>query len=166
MLASVTAYNVSIFIHVTAVVVGFGATFAESIAFPIISRTSVRHLPYLHQLQIAINRWLATPALVVVLITGIYQVSKGNWSFSDFWISATFVILIVLGGLNGAYFVPADKRLGAMVERELAAVPADAEPALTDLSAEYQQGMRTEGIVGAIAGLLIVAAIFLMVTKP
>jgi uncharacterized membrane protein len=165
-LAAITAYNVSVFIHVTAVVIGFGATFAESIAFPIVTRTSVRHLPYLHQLQGAINRWLATPALVVVLVTGIYQVSKGNWSFGDFWISATFAILIVLGGLTGAYFVPADRRLGAMAERELAGMPADHEPALADLSAEYQQGMRTEGIVGAVAGLLIIVAIFLMVTKP
>jgi hypothetical protein len=33
-------------------------------------------------------------------------------------------------------------------------------------SDEYMAEARREGIVGAIAGLLVIAAIFLMVTKP
>ena len=36
------------------------------------------------------------------------------------WISVTFVIVIVLGGLQGAYFVPTDRKLAAMAEKELA----------------------------------------------
>jgi len=58
--------------------------------------------------------------------------------------------------------VPADRRLGAMVTRELEA--AGAGPVA--LSEDYQRGARTEGIVGAITGLLLIVAIFLMVTKP
>jgi hypothetical protein len=34
------------------------------------------------------------------------------------------------------------------------------------LSDEYQRGARREGVVGALTGVLLVAAIFLMVTKP
>ena len=34
------------------------------------------------------------------------------------------------------------------------------------LSDEYQRAAKTEGIVGMAAGILVVAAIFLMVTKP
>ena len=34
MTLAVTSYELSVFIHVTAVVVGFGATFAESVLFP------------------------------------------------------------------------------------------------------------------------------------
>ena len=154
-------FEISLFLHITAVVVGFGATFAEAIMFPVAMRLDPRHLPYVHELQLAINRFMATPALVVVLITGIYQVAEGDWSFGDSWISASFAIVIVLGGLIGGYFVPADRRLGAMVTREL----ADAGPAMT-LSEEYQRGARTEGIVGALTGLLLVIAIFLMVMKP
>ena len=33
------------------------------------------------------------------------------------------------------------------------------------LSEEYQRGARTEGILGSVTGLLLVIAIFLMVTK-
>src|SRR5215207_1265034 len=99
LLAVITAYSVSVFIHVTAVVVGFGATFAESVMFPVAQKLDPRHLPYVHRLQLTINRYFAMPALIVIILTGIYQVSDAGWSFGEFWISATFVIVIVLGGL-------------------------------------------------------------------
>ena len=163
-LAAISLYDVSLFVHITAVVVGFGATFAESIAFPVALGLDPRHLPYVHRLGIAINRWLAPPALVVILLTGIYQVaeSDADFSFGDPWISATFAIVIVLSGLNGAYFIPEDGRLAAMAEREL----ADAGPGAVALSEDYQRRARTVGIAGAVAGVLVVVAIFLMVTKP
>jgi uncharacterized membrane protein len=159
---AVTSYQFSIFIHVTAVVVGFGATFAEAIMFPVAMKVGKRHLPYVHRLQLAINQRLATPALVVVLATGFYQVSKGDWDLGDFWLSATLMIVLVLGGLIGAYFIPTDRRLGAMVEAEIKAA-GDGEVVL---SGDYQRQSRMEGIVGTIAGLLIVAAVYLMVVKP
>jgi hypothetical protein len=62
---AISAYDVSLFLHITAVVVGFGATFAESIMFPVAMKLDPRHLPYVHRLQMAINQWFATPALVV-----------------------------------------------------------------------------------------------------
>jgi uncharacterized membrane protein len=156
-IGAVTAYTFSVFLHVTAVVVGLGATFAEAIAFPVAMKLDQRHLPYVHRLGAAINERLASPSLLVILVTGIYQTSKGDWDFGSFWISATFAIVIVLGGLNGAYFIPTDRKLAAMAERDLAA---------GELSDEYQRRARTEGIIGAAAGLLVVLAVFLMVTKP
>jgi uncharacterized membrane protein len=160
--AAVSTFDISVFLHVTAVVVGLGSTFAESIAFPVAMQLGPHHLPYVHRLQLAINQWFATPALVVVLATGIYQVSEGGYSFGDAWISGSLAIVIVLGGLIGGYFVPADRKLGPMVEGELAA--AGAGP--VTLSEDYQRRARIEGIVGGIAGLLVIVAIFLMVVKP
>jgi uncharacterized membrane protein len=93
-----------------------------------------------------------------VVVTGIYQTSKGDWSFGSFWISATFAILIVLGGIMGAYFIPTDRRLAALAARDLANGG--------ELSEDYQRQARVEGIIGAVAGLLVVVAVFLMVTKP
>jgi uncharacterized membrane protein len=159
---AVTTYDLSVFVHVTAVMVGFGATFAEAIMFPVAMRVDPRHLPYVHRLQLAINQRLATPALVIVLGTGIYQVSKGNWGFGKFWVSGAFVIVFVIGGLLGGYFIPTDRRLAPMVERDIAA-SADGEVVLSD---EYQRQARIEGIVGAITGILLVVAVYLMVTKP
>ena len=162
-LTAVSSYQLSLFVHVTAVVVGFGATFAEAVMFPVAMKLSVRHLPYMHRLQLAINTRLATPALVLVLATGMYQVADADLSLGDAWLSGAFAIVIVLGGLIGAYFIPEDRRLEAMVTRELAASGGEGEPALYD---EYQRRARIEGIVGALAGLLVVVAIYLMIVKP
>jgi len=159
---AVTGYQLSVWVHISAVVVGLGATFAESIMFPVAMSLNPRHLPYVHRLQIAINQRLASPALAVILATGIYQAADGDWDFGSFWISASILIVIALGALNGAYFIPTDRRLGAMVEREVAAA-GEGEVALSE---EYQRRARTEGIFGAVAGVLVIVAIYLMVVKP
>lgn len=161
-LAALTGYSVSLFVHITAVVVGLGATFAESVMFPLALSVDKRHLPYVHRLGLAINQRLATPALAVILATGIYQTIDGKWDFGDAWISATMAIVLALGGLTGAYFIPNDRRLATMAERDIAA-SGDGEIVLSD---EYQRQARKIGAVGALAGLLVVVAVFLMVTKP
>src|SRR6201991_3744590 len=147
MLASITALSISVWIHITAALVGFGATFAEAVTFPVAMKLDKKHLPYVHKLQLFINQRLATPALVVILITGFYQVSEGNWSFGDMWISATFLIVIVLGGLLGAYFIPTDRRLFDQITKELAET---GEP-----SKAYLADVRREGVLGSITGILI-----------
>jgi uncharacterized membrane protein len=162
---AITNLEFSLFLHITAVMVGFGATFAEAIMFPVAMRVGVRHLPYVHRLQLAINQWLALPALVVVVATGIYQVTEADYDFGDFWISGTLTIVIVLGIILGAYFIPTDRRLAPMVEGEIAAL-GDREIKISDLSAEYQRRGRMEGIIGTVSGILLIAAVYLMVTKP
>jgi hypothetical protein len=151
-------YELSVFVHVTAVMIGFGATFAEAIMFPVALKVGKRHLPYVHRLQLAINQRMASPALAVVLLTGIYQTSDGDWGFGSFWISATFLIVIVVGGLVGAYFIPADRRLAAQAEREIEQTG--------DVSEDYLRQARREGAIGGLTGVLLIAAVFLMVTKP
>ena len=163
MLADISAYNVSVFVHIAAVVVGFGSTFALALTFPVAMRLDPRHLPYVHELSSAVGRFMASPALLIIILTGFYQVSKGNWHFGDFWIVGTLVIAVILGGLGGAYFAPSDRKLGALVRRELEAAPPGADVELSD---EYQRGARMQGVVGSLAGFLVLLAVFLMVTKP
>jgi amino acid permease len=159
---AVSSYEFSVFLHVTAVMVGFGSTFAESVMFPVAMKLSPRHLPYVHRLQLTINRYFALPALLVVIVTGVYQMSEGNWDYGDFWVSGTMTIVVIIAVLLLAYFIPADKRLQPMVERELAGA-GEGEVRLSD---EYQRAARNEGIAGSITGILLVVAVFLMVAKP
>jgi Predicted integral membrane protein (DUF2269) len=163
-LLAVTTYDLSLFLHITAVMVGFGATFAEAIMFPVALKAGVRHLPYVHRLQLSINLWLATPALAIVLATGVYQTSE-RWEFDQFWINASLLIVFVIGALIGGYFIPSDRRLGPMVEREIAAA-GSGEIKLSDLSEEYQRKGRMQGIVGTITGLLLIVVVYMMVVKP
>jgi uncharacterized membrane protein len=159
-LADITLETVSVFIHISAVVVGLGATFALAVAVPVAQRLGEpRNFPYIHHLSRTITQRLASPALLVILITGIFQAIHGDFSMGDAWISATFVIVIILGGLQGAYFIPTDRRLAKLAEEELAR-------GATKLSDDYLRQANREGGIGALAGLLILIAVFLMVTKP
>jgi len=105
-----------------------------------------------------VTRKLASPALLLLIITGIYQGVDAK-VMDEPWIGITFAIAIVLGGLQGAYFVPTDKKLAALAEKELA-------DGSTTLSEDYQRQAQREGGIGALAGLLIIVAVFLMVIKP
>ena len=163
MALAVTSYDFSLFLHISAVVVGFGASFAESITFPVAMKMDKRYLPYVHRLQRAINQWFTSPALLVILATGFYQVSDRDWDLGDSWLSGTLTIVIVISALLGGYFIPEDRRLQAMAERDIAAAPPGGEVVMSE---EYLRRSRREGIVGAITGLLIIVAIYLMVTKP
>jgi uncharacterized membrane protein len=165
MLLAVTNYNFSVFLHVTAVVLGFGSTFSESVMFPVAMRTSARHLPYVHRLQLVLNQFFAIPAAIVVAATGIYQMDKGGWDYGDLWVSATITILVVIFLVNIFFFIPADRRLLPIIQGALKDA-GDRELQLSDLPHEYQRWGRAEGIVGSIVGILLIAAIFFMTTKP
>jgi uncharacterized membrane protein len=158
-------YEYSIFLHITAVVVGFGSTFSESVMFPVAMKMSARHLPYVHRLQLVINQFFAIPAALVVAATGIYQVDKLGFDYGDFWLSATIAILVVLFLVNILFFIPTDRKLLPIIEKAVADA-GDRELTLRDLPSTYQRWGRAEGIVGSLMGVLLIAAIFFMTTKP
>jgi hypothetical protein len=161
-LAAVDAYNVSVFLHVTAVVVGLGVTFVEAFTYPLAAQLSPRYYPFVHRLGLFINRWVAPPAMVIILATGFYQVADANLSLGEFWISATILIVVVVLGLGGAYFIRVDKRMIALADEAVAAA-GGGEPVMGE---EHGRLMRQHAIVGMATGVLIVVAIFLMTTKP
>lgn len=157
-LANFSLYNLSLWLHISSAVVGLGATFALAVGFPLALRLDAKYLPFVHHLSLEVTRKLASPALALLIITGVYQGVDAK-RMDEPWIGITFVIAIVLGGLQGAYFVPTDRKLAALAEKELAG-------GATTLSQDYQRQAQREGMMGAIAGGLIVLAVLLMVTKP
>jgi hypothetical protein len=157
-LADLSLYNISLWLHISSAVVGLGATFALSVAFPLALRTDVRNMPFIHHMNMEVIRKLASPALLLLIVTGIYQGVDSD-TMGKPWLGITFAIAIVLGGLQGAYFVPTDRKLAAMAEKELA-------DGATTLSEDYRRQAQREGTIGAVAGFLIILAVFLMVVKP
>lgn len=162
---AITGYEFSLFIHITAVMVGFGTTFAESIFFPVAAKMSPRHLPLVHRLQLTINQFFAVPALLIVAATGIYQMGELNYDYGDFWVSGSLTIVVIIAILLLGYFIPSDRRLLPMVERDIEAA-GEGEIQLSDLSDEYLRKGRMQGVVGSITGILLIVVVYLMVTKP
>jgi uncharacterized membrane protein len=145
-----------------AAIVGLGATFATAVLTPVAMKMDVRHLPFVHRVQVVINRYMAAPGLLVLIATGVFQVIDGNWDFGSAWVSASFLIAFVLGGMQGAYFIPTDRKLEKLAVADIAA----SGDGPVELSDEYLSASRNQAIVGGVAGFLIVIAVYLMVMKP
>ena len=155
---AVRFYDVVLTIHILAVVVAFGVVFSYPVLDGWLRRAVPGNLAALHNLHVQLARRVITPAMVVVLLAGLYLALQDPWSLGDPWISATFAILFVLFGLVGGVLTPADRGLAQLAER-------DANGG-AGASAEYEREQRRANLFGALALLLVVVAIFLMVAKP
>ena len=151
-------YDIVKWLHISGAVVGLGATFALAIAFPLALRTDPRNLPFVHRLSLDVNRKLASPALLLLIATGIYLAIDSD-RMDEPWVGGTFLIALILGGMQGSYFIPTDKKLAKQAEEELAG-------GATKLSDDYLARVQKEGTIGAVSGFLIVLAVFLMTVKP
>jgi uncharacterized membrane protein len=95
-------------------------------------------------------------------VTGLYQASEVRHDLDEPWLAGAMTIVIVPALTIVAYFVPEDRRLRGMAERDIAA-SGSADVAV---SPAYERRLRLEAALGAVAGGLVLAAISLMVTKP
>jgi uncharacterized membrane protein len=159
---AITSFELSLFIHITAAIAGLGAAFAQGLIYPVAVRLDPRHLPFKHRLQLAINTVLVLPALVVLLATGLYQADELGYELGEFWLTGSMAIVVVLALMVLAYFIPEDRRLGALAERDIAA----SEGGRITISPEYHRRVNWQATAGVGADLLVIAAVYLMVTKP
>jgi hypothetical protein len=144
-------------VHIAAVVVGFGVTFAYPFFGAIGARMDPRAMPWFHRMQHLIGQRLVTPSLLVIMIAGIYLASKEH-QWSDFYVQWGLAVAIVLGGLGGVFFSPNENKLAGLAERDVSAA-AGGE---VKWSAEYETLSRRVAAVGALSGLLILITVYLM----
>jgi uncharacterized membrane protein len=160
---SVSLYNVVLFVHISAAIVAFGVTFVYPLIGAALSRPgNERHLAWWHRMEAEIGQKVITPAAVVILLAGIYLAADGPFDFGSTFVSIGIVIVVVLLGLAGAFFAPTERRAAELAQRD---VDAAGGGEIT-MSAEYQAVAKRIALVGAIANVLILIAVFLMVTKP
>ena len=155
-----TAYELALWIHIEAAIIGLGALFGTAVLSPVAMNMDPRHLPFVHRVRIKINRY-AELGLLVIIATGVFQVIEGNWDFGTAWISASFLIVFVLGGMLGGYFTPADRKLEKIATADIAA----SGEGPVKLSEEYLSAAKTYATVGWVAAFLIVISVYLMITR-
>lgn len=146
-------YDIVLTVHILAVVVAFGVVFSCPLLDAWFRSAVPGNVARLHELHIQLAQRVITPAMVVVLLAGLYLAFQDPWSLGDPWISATFAILFFLFGLTGGVLMPADRRLMELAERDAT-------------SAEYEAARKKADAFGGLALLLVIVAIFLMVGKP
>jgi uncharacterized membrane protein len=161
MAPAILFYDVVVAVHVMAIVIAFGVTFAYPILFTYLQRQHPEVLPVAHEAQGRIGRFLITPAATVALLAGGYLASDRHY-WNESWVIVPLIILVGLLGLAGAFFAPSERRAAEIAARD---VTASAGGPVT-LSDEYQALARRISIVGALSSLSVLVAIFFMVAKP
>jgi len=154
---AIGVYDVVLTVHILAVVLAFGVTFAYPLLDAYARRQHPGDLAVLHGFQVVLSRRLISPAMIVVLLAGLYLALDG-WSLNDPWIGLTLVILFVLFGLAGGVLTPTEQRCAQLAERDRSAGGAP--------SAEYEAQARKLRIMRVVWYLLVIVAIFLMTAKP
>src|ERR1700742_3000884 len=125
---AVTFYNVVVWLHISAVVVAFGPTFAFGIYFAVGARKHPRSIPGILEAQNVILRSMTTIGGILVLITGFYLAGKA-WDFSDFFIVWGIIAIVALLGLVHGFFLPNDSQALAIAKRDIdAAGSGDFQP--------------------------------------
>jgi hypothetical protein len=160
-------YEIVLAVHIMAVVVAFGVTFAYPIMFAVAARHDPRGLPLLHRIEYTIERMLINPGLALVLLAGIYLASKGHF-WSDFFVQWGLAAVVVIGALIGAVMIPTAKRAEQIATRDVAAATATAGAvggaggAEIEMSEEYRALVRRLSSVGTLLSLIVLVTILFM----
>jgi len=159
--AEIQLYDVVVFVHVTAVVVSFGATFAYPFFQTVVERSSPRSVPAMFRAMHTTSRYLVVPGALVVLAAGIYLTME-RWDFGQLFVVVGVFVVVVVIILGATFFDRHESRAIELSQRDVAAAGAG-EVVLSD---EYWEVSKRIARVGMLASLLILVAVFFMVVKP
>lgn len=160
-IAEILFYDIVRFVHIAAVVVALGATFAYPFFQAGVERLSPRSVPAMFRAMHTASRYLVTPGLLIVLAAGIYM-TVDRWDFGYLFITVGMGVIVILLLLGVAFFDRHEARAIELSERDIAAA-GDGDVQLSD---EYWAVSKRLGLVGTGAGLLILVALFFMAVKP
>jgi uncharacterized membrane protein len=158
MFATITGFSIGLFVHVLAVVLTFGPTFAYGIFIGVAEKSAPSSVPTVLRGIQANDRFLLRPGLIVVLLAGIYMLIDADISASESWVSIGFVAIIVLFAMAHGFFRPNTEKALELAERDLAAGDT--------LSAEYGAVSKKLENGGKIAGAIVAITIFFMTVQP
>jgi uncharacterized membrane protein len=159
MLATIVdpGYKIALFLHILAVVLAFGPTFGYAFFFSV-APNYPRATPAILAGVQKVDKYLVNPGMIVLLLAAIYLLVDGPWATGDAFISVGFLAIIILFGLQHAFFQPQTRNAKELAERDLKAGDT--------LSDEFTTLGDRIGKVGGLAGLIVVVAIFFMSYKP
>ncbi len=161
MILGASAYELVLALHIMAVVVAFGWTFALPLGFAVAARTDPRSLPVLHRIEYTSERLLLNPALTVIVGAGIYFATDAHL-WGQFFVQWGIGAALVIGYLAGSVLIPAAKRAEAAARGDLEAFDGgEFQP-----GEDYRAATRRLTIFGSATSLLALATIAIMVVKP
>src|ERR1700733_9829385 len=161
---AVTFYTFALAVHIAAIVIAFGVTFAYPVMYAVGIRSESRSMPGFHRIQDSVGKFVISPFLGLALLAGIYLASKLH-TWSDFYVQWGLVVIVVLGGLGGAFFAPRERRLAELAEQDIAAVDQSSSGATVEFGPEYKRIRSQLFRVNVIANVLVLLTIYFMTAQ-
>jgi hypothetical protein len=159
--ADVAFYEVVKWLHISAVVLAFGPTFAFGIYLAVTQQRNPRSIPAVLEAQGAVIKTMVTGGMVITLASGIYLAADHSL-FSEVFVGVGIVAILILLALSHAFFLPNDRRTKEIAERDIeASGPGDVE-----FSDEFARRSNASARVGMLAGLIVIITIYFMTAQP
>src|ERR1700704_3908067 len=117
---AVTFYTFALAVHIAAILIAFGVTFASPVMYAVGIRSEPRSMPGVHRIQDSVGKFVISPFIGLALLAGIYLASKLH-VWSDFYVQWGLAVIVLLGALGGVFFAPRERKLAALAERDVAA---------------------------------------------
>lgn len=140
------------FLHVLPVIVAVGANLTYAFWLRAAAHDRDRLIFAITTIR-RLDRLVANPAYILILVTGVAMVLGGAYSFETGWIALSLVLYVSVAVLGIAAFAPALRRQLAEAERD-------------PTSPAYAAAAARSTALGLLATGIAVTIVFLMVTKP
>jgi len=165
LIPAVTFYTFALAVHIAAIVIAFGVTFAYPVMYAVGIKAEPRSMPGLHRIQDAVGKFVISPFLGLALLAGIYLASKlHSWSF--FYVQWGITVIVVLGALGGAFFAPRERRLAELAEQDIVAADgAGSGGGEVVFGAEYKRLRSQLFRINVIANVLVLLTIYFMTAQ-
>ena len=158
---AVQFYDVVLWLHIAAVVVGFGSTFAYAVILAVAQKSDPRSLPGVLAGIAANDRTVVTIGAIIVLVTGLY-LTIDAWEFSEFFIAWGVIAVLLLLGLSHGYFLPNGKKASAAARRDI----DRAGTGEVEFGPEFNDTSGKLAKMGTFAGLAVLLTVYVMTAKP
>lgn len=167
-----TGYDILLFIHILAAIVGFGSTFVYAVGGGVARRVRGPQALGITQANIRSSNILTTPLtwLTGLIGFGLVGMSDDVWELSDGWV-LTSIVLWLTGGIIAAVVLRPTAHKMLRLQEELVAMgppPEGAPPAggPPPEVAELEAAGKTMGMTSGILHLIFLVVLYLMVFKP
>jgi hypothetical protein len=149
--AAVQFYDVIVWLHISAVVVAFGPTFAYPLFMANAGPQGPQAIVPVARAILTWGRLATTGGLILILLTGLY-LADDLWDFGYFFVTWGLAATVILFALTHSFFLPRTRQVIAAAEAGR----------IEEIQAAAAQIKR----VGPMANLLVILTIYVMAAKP
>jgi uncharacterized membrane protein len=146
------AYTILKWVHVSMAIIAVGFNASYAVWLSRAARAPDHQAYVLRGVKVLDDRF-ANPAYGVLLLTGLWMVAISPWEITTFWILTALILYAITVVLAAAIYTPTLRKQIATLESE-------------GSTEAYRRLATRSRVTGIVLGVIVVAIVFLMVTKP